>query len=165
MKKLCSIILIICSSFCIAQSDEPFYEQIALEFYSTKILEKSDINVRLKINGDLYYPIYINANCLINKIINEKNFSVIIKNNFDTFFLDLNKIDKKKFKKVKKLNTEINKENYILVSRAIEFENRLFVIIREQVNFDNRGFTFEFDSNGNIIDWCQSSKGISQIIK
>ena len=163
MKKLYFIIFIIYSSLCIAQSNEPFYEQTAFEFYSTEILEKSDFNVRLKITGVLNYPYYIDADCLKNKIINEKKFN--IKFNFDTSFLDFKKIDKTKFKRVKKINTNTNKENYVSVSTTIEFENRLFVIIRDQVNVNQREFTFEFDSNGNIIDWCQFSTSVFLIFE
>jgi hypothetical protein len=32
------------------------------------------------------------------------------------------------------------------------------------VNVNGRGYTFEFDSAGNIIDWCQSSKSVFLII-
>lgn len=152
------------SSFCIAQSNEPFYEQIAFEFYCSEILAKSDIDVRLKINGDLNDVNYIDADCLKEKIINEKNFTIKPKNNFDTLFLELKNINKKKFKIVKKINTNTNKENYLLVSRSLEVENRIFVIINEMVNVNGRGFTFEFDSAGNIIDWCQSSKSVFLII-
>jgi hypothetical protein len=158
------IIISIYSSLCEAQSGEPFYEQIAFEFYCSKILEKSEINVRLKINGDLNYVNYIDADCLKEKITNEKNFTIKPKNNFDTLFLELKNINKKKFKIVKKINTNTNKENYLLVSRTLEVENRIFVIINEMVNVNGRGYTFEFDSAGNIIDWCQSLKSVFLII-
>ncbi len=158
------VFISIYSSFCIAQSDEPFYEQIAFEFYCSEILAKSEIDVRLKINGHLNYVNYISADCLKEKIINEKNFTIKPKNNFDTLFLELKNINKKKFKIVKKINTNTNKENYLLVSRSLEVENRIFVIINEMVNVNGRGFTFEFDSAGNIIDWCQSSKSVFLII-
>lgn len=158
------ILFSIYSSLCIAQSEEPFYEQIAFEFYCSEILEKSDIDVRLKINGNLNYVNYISADCLKEKIINEKNFTIKPKNNFDTLFLELKNINKEKFKIVKKINTNTNKENYLLVSKSLEVENRIFVIINEMVNVNGRGFTFEFDSGGNIIDWCQSSKSVFLII-
>ncbi|MQP24676.1 hypothetical protein GFJ94_06325 [Flavobacterium sp. LMO8] len=148
------VFISIYSSFCLAQSDEPFYEQIAFEFYCSEILAKSEIDLRLKINGHLNYVNYISADCLKEKIINEKNFTIKPKNNFDTLFLELKNINKKKFKIVKKINTNTNKENYLLVSRSLEVENRIFVIINEMVNVNGRGFTFEFDSAGNIIDWC-----------
>lgn len=158
------VFISIYSSFCLAQSDEPFYEQIAFEFYCSEILAKSDIDVRLKINGNLNYVNYIDADCLKEKIINEKNFTIKPKNNFKNLFLELKNINKKKFKIVKKINTNTNKENYLLVSRSLEFENRIFVIINEMINVNGRGFTFEFDSAGNIIDWCQSSKSVLIII-
>ena len=158
------VFISIYSSFCLAQSDEPFYEQIAFEFYCSEILAKSEIDVRLKINGHLNYVNYISADCLKEKIINEKNFTIKPKTNFDTLFLELKNINKKKFKIVKKINTNTNKENYLLVSRSLEVENRIFVIINEMVNVNGRGFTFEFDSAGNIIDWCQSSKSVFLII-
>ena len=38
------------------------------------------------------------------------------------------------------------------------FNDRIFVIIHEFVASQGKKFTFEFDKNGNIIDWCKSSE-------
>lgn len=151
---------------CKAQTEIPFYEQIAFDFYNSEIIPKSNFNVKLKIPQHFSSTNYVNAECLKNKIVNEKNISTLKKSKASQgYTLTFKNLNKKKFKKVKKINTDTNKENYILVSQAIEFNNRIFVIIRDQVNINQREFTFEFDSTGNIIDWCQSSTSVFLILK
>lgn len=65
------------SIYCKAQNTAPFYEQIAFDFYNFEILKESDLNVRLKISTKLISIHYIDANCLSDKIINEKNIQFL----------------------------------------------------------------------------------------
>lgn len=59
---------------------------------------------------------------------------------------------------VKKINKSSNSGVFVEVSRAYEFNDRIFVIIHEFVASQGKKYTFEFDKNGNIIDWCKSSE-------
>ena len=77
MKRI--VLFILLSSFytiyCEAQTDIPFYEQTALDFYNSEILPRSNIDIKLKISDDLKSIHYIDAECLKNEKINEKNIS------------------------------------------------------------------------------------------
>lgn len=149
------------SIYCKAQENTPFYEQTALDFYNSEILKTSDLNVRLKISDDLKSIHYIDAECLIKKIVNEKNISSLKTSKyFEGYSLSLKNIDKKLLKKVKKINNDFRKENYVIISIAQEFNNRIFVVINEIAEGKGRIFTLEFNKSGNIIDWCKSSEYI-----
>lgn len=158
-KKILIIIILLVSNLnCIAQSNEPFWEQIAFDFYRTEILQKSPIKKRIKISKELNSIYYLNADCLKNIIINEKEINLVKSKYFENFELDLEKIDKKQFRIVKKIDKLSNSEVFIEVSEAYEFNERIFVVINEFVASRGKKYTFEFDKNGNIIDWCKSSE-------
>ena len=159
-KKTLTFIIFLASTFyCLAQSNGPFLEQIAFDFYRTEILAKSPIKKRIKINKELNSIYYLDADCLKNKIQNEKNIDKYQNSKyFDGYRLDLKTIDKKQFRIVKKTNKSSNSEVFVEVSIAYEFNDRIFVIIHEFVASQGKKFTFEFDKNGNIIDWCKSSE-------
>jgi hypothetical protein len=144
--------------YCKAQSKEPFFEQIAFDFYRAEILQKSPIKKRIKISKELNSIYYLNADCLKNKIINEKKLNFVKSEYFGNFQLDLEKIDKKQFRIVKKIDKLSNSEVFVEVSTAYEFKDRIFVVIHEVVASQGRKYTFEFDKNGNIIDWCKSEE-------
>ena len=158
-KKILIIIILLVSNLnCIAQSNEPFWEQIAFDFYRTEILQKSPIKKRIKISKELNSIYYLKADCLKNKIINEKEINLVKSKHFENFELDLEKIDKKQFRIVKKIDKLSNSEVFVEVSKAYEFNGRIFVVINEFVASQGKKYTFEFDKNGNIIDWCKSSE-------
>ncbi|MEY2702471.1 MAG: hypothetical protein RLY43_1104 [Bacteroidota bacterium] len=158
-KTLTLIIFFLSTLYCIAQSHEPFLEQIAFDFYSTNILAKTPIKKRIKISKELNSIYYLDADCLINKIHNEKNIDKYQNSKyFDGYQLDLKAIDKKQFRKVKKINKSSNSEVFVEVSIAYEFNDRVFVVIHEFIESQGKKYTFEFDKNGNIIDWCKSSE-------
>lgn len=152
--------------YCKAQTETPFYEQIALDFYNSEIILKSKFNVKLKISDKLKSIHYIDAECLKSKLTNEKNIISLKKSKvFQGYSLNLKNLDKKSFKKVKKIKNYLKKENYVVVSIAQEFNNRIFVVINEMVESEGRMFTFEFDLNGKIIDWCNSGKYVQIIFE
>jgi hypothetical protein len=168
MKRI--VLFILLSSFytiyCEAQTDIPFYEQTALDFYNSEILPRSNIDIKLKISDDLKSIHYIDAECLKNEKINEKNISSFRNSKASQGYkLNLKNLEKKRFKKVKKIKYYLNKENYVVISTAQEFNNRIFVIINEMAESNGRMFTLEFDLNGKIIDWCKSSDYVKIIFE
>lgn len=156
-KKILIIIFLVSTLNCIAQSNDSFWEQIAFDFYRTEILPKSPIKKRIKINKELNSIYYLSADCLKNKINNEKKLNLVESKYFE---LNLEKIDKKQFRIVKKINKLSNSEVFVEVSEAYEFNERIFVVINEFDASRGKKYTFEFDKNGNIIDWCISSEYI-----
>ena len=158
-KTLTFIIFLASTFYCVAQSNGPFLEQIAFDFYRTEILPNSPIKKRIKINKELNSIYYLDADCLKNKIHNEKNIGNYQNSKyFDGYRLDLKTIDKKQFRIVKKINKSSNSGVFVEVSRACELNDRIFVIIHEFVASQGKKYTFEFDKNGIIIDWCKSSE-------
>jgi len=157
---LISIILFSTSIICCrAQSDNPFYEQNAFDFYRTEIVQKTQIKGKLKITTKLKSLYYLSAECLKNKIYNEKNIKILHNSKyFQGYQLNIKDIDRKQFRKVKKINKNLNSEKFVEVSVAYEFENRIFVVIYEFVAGHYRDYTFEFNREGKIIDWCKSSE-------
>ena len=98
--------------------------------------------------------------------INEKNISSFRNSKASQGYkLNLKNLEKKRFKKVKKIKYYLNKENYVVISTAQEFNNRIFVIINEMAESNGRMFTLEFDLNGKIIDWCKSSDYVKIIFE
>ena len=55
-------------------------------------------------------------------------------------------------------NKNSNKENFVEVSIAYEFEGRIFVVISELNSGQGKDYIFEFNNDGKIIDWCKSSE-------
>lgn len=144
---------------CRAQSNIPFHEQIAFDFYCTEIIGTSHFKERLKVSTDLNSLFYMSAECLKDKIYNEKNIERYQNSKiYQGYTIDLKKINKTQFKKVKHINRNSKSENYIAISSAFIFKNRIFVQIEELVENKERTFTFEFDEKGKIIDWCLSAE-------
>jgi len=156
-----AFVFIVSMGSCRAQSDIPFHEQIAFDFYCSEIIGDSQFKERLRVSTDFNSLFYISAECLKDKIYNEKKIEVYQKSKyFQGYLLDLKKLDKTQFKKVKHINKYSNSNNYVSVSNAYTFNNLIFVQIEELVENDEKTFTFEFDEKGNIIDWCLSSKAM-----
>lgn len=166
MNKIIFLLSFFSILYCNAQTETPFYEQIALGFYNSEIISKSNFNVKLKISDKLESIHYIDAECLKNKLINEKNITSLKKSKVSQGYnLNLKNLDKKRFKKVKKIKNYLKKENYVVVSIAQEFNNRIFVVINEIVEGKGKMFTFEFDLDGKIIDWCNSAEYVQIIFE
>jgi hypothetical protein len=155
-----SLVLFLLAIFmnCNAQSNEPFFEEIAFNFYKSEILKNNSNKKRLKITENFTSIFYISAECLTDKVFNEKNIVSYQYSNLDYLQLDLSNINSKQFKVVKKLNENSNRENYITISRAQIFNSRIFVVINKFVNGYGEIYTFEFNKAGEIIDFCLSGK-------
>lgn len=158
--KFLSIIIISFFSLSItAQTNIPFYEQIAFDFYKNEIIEKSEEREKYKITQNLKSIFYLSTECLKNKVYNEKEIKKLQNSlYFKGYRLNLSKIDKKTFRKAKKINKNSNKENFVEVSIAYEFEGRIFVVISELNSGQGKDYIFEFNNDGKIIDWCKSSE-------
>lgn len=154
------------SIHCKAQESVPFYEQLAFDFYNSEILPNSDLSVRLKISDEMQFMNYIDAACLKEKIINEKNISTVENSNsFENYGLNLENINKKYLKKVWKIKNDSRKADYVVVSTAQVYTRRIFVVIRQMAEGRGKVYTFEFNTSGEIIDWCQSSQYLQLIIE
>lgn len=156
-----AFVFIVSMGSCRAQSDIPFHEQIAFDFYCSEIIGDSQFKERLRVSTDFNSLFYISAECLKDKIYNEKKIEVYQNSKYyQGYSIDLKKLNKTQFKKVKRINKDSSSKNYVAVSSAYTLNNRIFVQIEELIEKNERTFTFEFDEKGNIIDWCLSAKAM-----
>ena len=160
------MLLFFCLSFkCFAQSNYPFYEQLAFDFYREEILKKFPVKEKITVYKSLNYDsseeiYYVPSNGLKTKIPNQRDsinridFSKYWKNiNANKFELNLTNIDKKQFKIKKSNNGGFPK---LFVHYPKVYKERVFVIVHQKYESSGTYFTIEFDQNGKIIDWCKS---------
>jgi len=172
------LLLILSIGKCNAQKTEPFYEQIAFDFYSNQILKEIPVNKKITVAKELNYTKsihYLPSDCLKNKIENKKNANDIniAKHISDLkikkYELDLSKTNRNQFRVIKKLNVNdrglINHKNSIFLYKPKLFEERVFVIIDQVLESNGTVYTIELDKKGNIIDWCKSSEYEQLIIE
>jgi len=158
-----------------AQTEFPFYEQIAFEFYQSTIIDSFPTKKKVKV-----YPYVMDFHPSGNVFSNPTCLGIVWKNNeqfkemesylesqhqidSDRFELDFSNLDKKMFK-IKKRGkgnyprlyiTEPNKE-------INGKEERVFLNIHENYEYKNIVYHLEFNEQGQIIDWC---KKVNEIIK
>ncbi len=159
-------ILFISSYNCFSQSEKPFYEQIAFDFYKESILKTYPVKRKITIYKSLTYNseeeiYYIPSNCLKNEISN--NEKKIEKLEFSKYWktfedmrlnLDLKDINKKQFK-IRKNNNGSFPKLYIHYPKI--YKNRIFVILHEKKLNNGKYYIIEFNESGEIIDWCLST--------
>ncbi|ESU21146.1 hypothetical protein FSS13T_27350 [Flavobacterium saliperosum S13] len=150
---------------CFAQSDYPFYEQIAFDFYKDEILKNLPVKKKITVYKSLNYNAaeeihYVPSNGLKTKVpqhrdsIKKIDFSRYWKSiNANRFELNLTNIDKKQFKIKKSNNGSFPK---VFVHYPKIYKDRVFIIVHQKYENSGTYYTIEFDENGKIIDWCKS---------
>ena len=148
-----------------AQSNYPFYEQLAFNFYKEEILKAFPVKTKITVYKSLNYDAgeemyYVPSNGLKSEVPRQRDsikrieYSKYWKGVDDSRFeLNLSNIDKKQFK-IKKSN----KGSFprIFVHYPKTYKNRVFVIVHQKYQNSGTYYTIEFDQNGKIIDWCKS---------
>jgi hypothetical protein len=172
-----NILLIFLLNFGIgnAQTEFPFYEQIAFDFYQSKIIDSFPTKKKVKV-----YPYVIDFHPSGNVFSNPTCLGVVWKSNeqfkemesyvesqhqidSDRFELDFSNLDKKKFK-VKKRGKGSDPRLYITPPNIEKNGNeRIFVNIYETYESKYVTYYFEFNDKGNIINWCREMNEIIRI--
>lgn len=150
-----------------AQTELPFFEQSAFDFYGKEILQVNPVKKRISVYR--YYMdfqesghYFTEGECLENPIfknqIKEVDKTEYGQDNIDSakFELDFSQLDKKQFKIRRNGQGSFPKLfiSYPMVS--VKESSRFFVNVYE--SYEHRGniYHIELDSNGRVIDWCQS---------
>lgn len=150
-----------------SQTELPFFEQNAFDFYGKEILKANPVKKRISIYR--YYMDFQKAGnylpsgeCFKKPIfenqVAEVDEDVYGQNNIDSekFEMDLSKLDKKQFKIRKNGRGSYPKLflSYPMVSK--KEPNRFFVNISETYDRLVNIYHIEMDENGEVIDWCKS---------
>lgn len=150
---------------CFSQSEYPFYEQLAFNFYNDTILDIHPVERKIIVFKSLNYDsgqeiYYVPSDCLKTNLPNYgQNIEKLEYSKYWRRFedmkldLDLTNIDKKKFK-IRKFNRG-NFPN-LFVHYPKVYENRIFVIVHENYQNSGKYYTIELNKAGEIIDWCQT---------
>ncbi|EAQ41251.1 hypothetical protein [Polaribacter sp. MED152] len=159
----------------IAQTEFPFYEQIAFDFYQSKIINSFPTKRKVKV-----YPYVIDFHPTGNVFSNPTCLGIVWKSNeqfkeiesyvesqhkidSDRFELDFSNLNKKKFR-IKKRGKGSHPRLYITPPNIEKNENeRIFVNIYETYESKYVIYHFEFNDKGNIINWCREMNEIIRI--
>ena len=150
-----------------AQTELPFFEQSAFDFYAKEILKENPVKKRISIYryyldfqiNNSYLP---NDDCLEKPIFQNQIMEVdrvtYGQDNIDSdkFEMDLSKLDKKQFKIRKNGRGSYPKLflSYPMVSK--KEPNRFFVNISESYDRLVNIYLVEMDYKGEVIDWCKT---------
>lgn len=170
MKKKILIIFVFVFEIGFTQTKFPFFEQIALDIYSSEIIYDFPVKKKIKVYKylhDLHPEIYwFNTPSCLQNIAwsNNKQFEPIKgyqKKQFDVdseqFELNTSNLNKKQFKIKKKAKAGYPKLFITNPHKEKGNNNRVFVNIYEVHNeLKEIIYHLEFDNKGNIIDWCRT---------
>ncbi|MBM1106958.1 hypothetical protein JQC67_12475 [Aurantibacter crassamenti] len=150
-----------------AQSELPFFEQSAFDFYRMEILKINPVKKRISVYR--YYMDFQDSNryfaegeCLENPVfknqIKKVDETAYGQNNIDSdkFELDFSKMDKKQFKIRKNGRGSYPKLfiSYPMVS--VKNPKRFFINVYENYERRANNYHIELDDKGKVIDWCNS---------
>ena len=172
MKKNLLFILLINCGIGIAQTEFPFYEQIAFDLYQSKLIDSFPTKKKVKV-----YPYVMNfhpsgnafsyPNCLGIIWKSGEQFEKIesyVKSQYnidsERFELDFTKLNKKKFKIKKRGKGSYPRLNITAPHKEKNGSERIFVNIHEIHKKIYVTYHFEFNEKGKIINWCKEMNEI-----
>ncbi|NDV43056.1 hypothetical protein [Flagellimonas sediminis] len=150
-----------------AQTEFPFFEQNAFDFYAKEILKVNPVKKRISVYR-YYFEFqdstrhFVEGECLENPIfknqlkkVDEAEYKQLHIDS-DKFELDLSKIDKKQFRIRRNGRGNFPKLfiSYPMVST--KDPTRFFVNIYESYERQGNNYHIELNDKGKVIDWCHS---------
>lgn len=163
--KILIILFVVCCSIKLSgQTNYPFFEQLAFDFYRTEILKKFPVKQKITIYKSLSYEFgeelnHIPCKGLQSEIPVERDS--IVKIGYSEYWenIDINKfelnfdaIDKEQFRIKKKNRGSFPK---LFVHYPKIYKDRIFVIVHETYIKSGTYYTIEFDLSGKVTDWCK----------
>ncbi|GGD15586.1 hypothetical protein GCM10011343_03140 [Flavobacterium orientale] len=150
---------------CFSQSENPFYEQLAFDFYKESILKVFPVEKKITVFKSLNYDssehiTYLPSDGLKMSVPKERDSIKILEykkywKSFEDMRLDLDlkNIDRKQFK-IKKSNRGYFPKLFVHYPKT--YRDRIFVVVHEKYQNSGKYYTVEFNQQGKIIDWCTS---------
>ena len=168
LKKYMLLIFLLNFGIGIAQTEFPFYEQIAFDFYQSKLIDSFPTKKKVKVypyvmdfhpsRGNFYRP-----NCLGIDWKKSNPFKEIkeyvesqLQIDSDRFELDFSNLDKKKFKVKKRGKGNYPRLHITAPNKEIDRTERIFVNIHETHEYLYVTYHLEFNDKGELIDWCRT---------
>ena len=159
----------------ISQTEFPFYEQIAFDFYQSKLIDSFPTKNKVKVYPYVFdfqpdYLVFSNPNCLGFKWENNEQFQPFesyvesqTKIDSERFELDFSNLDKKKFR-IKKRGKGNYPRLYITAPHKEKNETeQVYVNIHETHKNIHVTYHIEFNEKGEIINWCRALNEIIRI--
>lgn len=180
LKKVILITLLLNCGIGISQTEFPFYEQIAFDFYQSTLIDSFPTKNRVKVykyatefHTGLFslHNTFTTPNCLNNIAWkNNDQFKVIksyLENQMQTdsnlFELDFSNLNKKKFKIKKNGKGNFPKLFITPPNKEESGTERIFVNIYEKHSEKTVNYHFEFSRIGEIISWCRTVDKIMRV--
>ena len=167
MKKAILLIFLLKCGIGISQTEFPFYEQIAFDFYQSKLIDSFPTKKKVKVYPYVFdfqpdYFVFSNPNCLGIKWKNNEQFLPLEsyvesqrKIDSERFELDFSDLDKKKFKIKKRGKGNYPRLHITAPHKEKNGTERVFVNIHETHENIYVTYHIEFNDKGKIIDWCR----------
>ena len=156
-----------------AQKDFPFFEQIAFDFYRTKLVDSFPVKNKIKIfpyvtqfqtsgiSNPTCLGIIWKSNDQFQKVDSyAKNQYNIDSNRYE---LDFRNLDKRKFKIKRNGKGNFPKLYISAPNTEINGTNKIFVDINETYKNKTVIYHLEFNKNGEIMNWCREVNEIIRI--
>jgi len=145
-----------------AQQQYPFFQQLAFDFYTQKIVNefprKERIRITKSLNDDCDGQLFYIPNCLkscltkVDSVEALDYYRYLYSDNSRRDELNLENIDPKQFKIKRNCNGNFPR---LVVLYPKRYKERIFVNIHEKWEKRSVVYVVEFDIDGKIIDWCR----------
>lgn len=172
LKKNLLLILLLNCGIGISQNEFHFYEQIAFDFYQSKIIDSFPTKKKVKV-----YPFVIDFHTSGNVFSNPTCLGIIWKSNeqfekiesyvesqhnidSERFELDFSNLNKKKFKVKKRGKGNYPRLHITAPHKEKNGTKGIFVNIHETHKYIYVTYHFEFNQKGEIINWCKEMNEI-----
>ena len=174
MKKYILLIFLLNFGIGNAQTEFPFYEQIAFDFYQSKIIDSFPTKKKVKVypyvmdfhpSGNAFsYPNCLGITWKGSGQFKKLESYVESQNNIDSerFELDFTNLNKKKFKIKKRGIGNYPRLHITAPHKEKNGTDPIFVNVHETHKDIYVTYYLEFNDKGQIINWC---KGIDEIIR
>lgn len=168
LKKIILLTFLLNCGIGISQTEFPFYEQIAFDFYQSTLIDSFPTKKKVKVYPFVLdfqpdYFVFNNPSCLGIKWRSNEQFEPIkdyvesqMNIDSDRFELDFSKLDKKKFKVKKRGKGSYPRLHITAPHKEIDGTERIFVNIHETHEYLWISYHLEFNENGEIINWCRN---------
>lgn len=168
LKKVILLTFLLNCGIGFSQTEFPFYEQIAFNFYQSTIIDSFPQKKKVKV-----YPYVMNFHSSRNEFYNplclgiswksKSEFKELdsyvetqLKIDSDRFELDFSNLDKKKFKIKRRGEGTYPKLRITPPFIEINGTERIFVNIYITNEYLYETYHIEFNDKGKIIDWCRT---------